>query len=50
MVNAMSQAMYIEELREFKAFLVEITEVAELQSLNLLGVQFALCEAVLAPT
>ena len=37
--------MYLEELREFQAYLVAKTEVAELKSLNLLGTQFALCEA-----
>ena len=31
--------MYLEELREFKAFLVENTVVDELSNLNLLGVQ-----------
>ncbi len=38
------EATYVEELREFKAFLQK-TEIEELRSLNLLGVQFALCEA-----
>ena len=37
--------MYLEKLREFQAYLVAKTEVAELKSLNLLGTQFALCEA-----
>ena len=31
--------MYLEELREFKAFLVPNTVVDELSNLNLLGVQ-----------
>ena len=34
-----AEAMYLEELREFKAFLVENTVVDELSNLNLLGVQ-----------
>ena len=37
--------MYIAELRAFKKYLVEHTSISELRSLNLLGVQFALCEA-----
>ena len=40
-----AEAMYIEELRAFKKYLMERTSVSELRSLNLLGVQFALCEA-----
>ena len=39
------EAMYVTELREFRAYLVSNTDVAELKSLNLLGVQFVLCEA-----
>ena len=37
--------MYVNELREFRAYLVANTDVVELKHLNLLGVQFALCEA-----
>ena len=37
--------MYLEELREFQSYLSSKTDVPELKSLNLLGVQFALCEA-----
>ena len=33
--------MYVEELRSFRSYLVENMDVAELKSLNLLGVQFA---------
>ena len=40
-----AETMYLEELREFQAYLVAKTEVAELKCLNLLGTQFALCEA-----
>jgi hypothetical protein len=36
-----TEPMYIEELREFKAFL-EKSEVPELRDLNLLGAQFVL--------
>ena len=36
--------MYIDEPREVQAFLVESTDVLELKTLNLLGVQFALCD------
>ena len=39
-----AERMYIDELREFQAFLVESTDVVELKTLNLLGVQFALCD------
>ncbi len=38
-----AEPMYIEELREFKSYLREKTEVPELRSLNLLGVQFVSC-------
>ena len=34
-----TEAMYLEELREFRAFLVANTAVDELRNLNLLGVQ-----------
>ena len=34
-----------EELRDFRDFLVAHTVVEELRGLNLLGIQFALCEA-----
>ena len=37
--------MYIEEIRNFKRYLQQHTTIAQLRSLNLLGVQFALCEA-----
>ena len=40
-----AEAMYIEELREFREYMAAHTDVAELKALNLLGVQFALCEA-----
>ena len=40
-----AETMYLEELREFQAYLMAKTEVPELKTLNLLGVQFALCEA-----
>ncbi len=40
-----AEAMYIEELREFRAYLQEHTSIPELRDLNLLGAQFALCEA-----
>ena len=39
------EMMYVDELRDFRAYLVANTDVVELKSLNLLGVQFALCEA-----
>ncbi len=39
------EMMYVNELRDFRAYLVANTDVVELKSLNLLGVQFALCEA-----
>ena len=34
-----AEAMYLEELRDFRAFLVANTAVDELRNLNLLGVQ-----------
>ena len=37
--------MYVSELREFRDYLHDHTNVTELKELNLLGVQFALCEA-----
>ena len=37
--------MYLDELRSFRSWMVYHTGVPELQALNLLGVQFALCEA-----
>jgi hypothetical protein len=40
-----AETMYLEELREFQAYLLAKTEVPELKTMNLLGVQFALCEA-----
>ena len=41
-----AEVMYVKELRDFKSFLVSSTDIAaELRDLNLLGVQFALCEA-----
>ena len=36
--------MYVEELREFRTFLRGNTDIPELRNLNLLGVQFSLCE------
>ena len=38
--------MYVEELREFRIFLRGNTDIPALKTLNLLGVQFALCEAM----
>ncbi len=38
--SAAAERLYMEEMREFKAFLVANTEVPELRELNLLGVQF----------
>ena len=40
-----TETMYIDELREFKNYLQQKTNIPELRALNLLGVQFALCEA-----
>ena len=40
-----AEMMYLEELREFQAYLLAKTDFNELKTLNLLGVQFALCEA-----
>jgi hypothetical protein len=40
-----AEKMYVDELREVRAFLHERTTVPELKALNLLGVQFATCEA-----
>ena len=37
--------MYVAELREFRDYFMQHTTVEELKSLNLLGLQFALCEA-----
>jgi len=37
-----AEQMYVDELRQFRAYLVEHTEIADLKSLNALGVQFAL--------
>ena len=37
--------MYVAELREFRDYLQANTSIDELKELNLLGVQFALCEA-----
>jgi len=39
-----AEQMYAAELREFRDYLQANTSVAELKKLNLLGVQFALCE------
>ena len=36
--------MYVGELREFRCFVMANTNVEELQGLNLLGIQFALCD------
>ena len=40
-----AEQMYVAELREFRDYLQGDTIVPDLKSLNLLGVQFALCEA-----
>ena len=40
------EAMYLAELREFRTFLQENTDMDELKNLNLLGVQFALHRVV----
>ena len=40
-----AEEMYVAELREFRDYLHDHTSVTELKELNLLGVQFALCEA-----
>ena len=40
-----AEQMYVGELREFRVYLQGNTSVLELKELNLLGVQFALCEA-----
>ena len=40
-----AKQMYVAELREFRDYLQANASVDELKELNLLGVQFALCEA-----
>ena len=40
------EAMYLAELREFRTFLQENTDMDQLKNLNLLGVQFALHHVV----
>ncbi len=40
-----AEQMYVAELREFRDYLQANTGIAKLKELNLLGVQFALCEA-----
>ncbi len=40
-----AERMYVDELRDFRGFLIERTAIDDLRSLNLLGVQFALCSA-----
>jgi hypothetical protein len=40
-----AEAMYVSELREFRAYLQKNTDLDELKGLNVLGVQFGLCEA-----
>ena len=40
-----AEEMYVAELREFRDYLHDHTNVTELKELNLLGVQFALCAA-----
>ncbi len=42
-----AEQMYLQELRDFKSFLCTHTDMLELRNLNLLGVQFALCEGAL---
>ena len=37
--------MYKDELRRFRAYMVKRVDSDDLRNLNLLGVQFALCEA-----
>ena len=37
--------MYVQELRSFQDYLQQHTKVQALKDLNLLGVQFAICEA-----
>ena len=37
--------MYVTELREYRTYLLDNTTVQEMKTLNLLGVQFAVCEA-----
>ena len=43
--SPLAEQMYVDELRDFRDFLRANTQVAELKGLNLLGVQFALCES-----
>ena len=40
-----AEEMYVGELRDFRDYLMASTDIIQLQTLNLLGVQFALCEA-----
>ena len=40
-----AEQMYVSELQDFRDYLHANTSVDELKGLNLLGVQFALCEA-----
>ena len=40
-----AEKLYVDELRAFRTYLQSHTSIAELKALNLLGVQFALCEA-----
>lgn len=40
-----AEAMYVSELREFRAYLQNNTDLEELKGLHVLGVQFGLCEA-----
>ena len=40
-----AERMYLDELKSFRSWMVGHTDVVDLQELNLLGVQFALCEA-----
>ena len=40
-----AENMYVQELREFRDYLRQKTSITDLKALNLLGVQFALCEA-----
>ena len=39
------EAMYVQELRSFRDYVQQHTKVQALKDLNLLGVQFAICEA-----
>ena len=44
--SPVAERMYLDELKSFCSWMVDHTGVPELQTLNLLGVQFALCDDV----